>query len=169
MRKLDVSEPFLSFGKEASGLGLKKPVYIGGALLSSQAKDKLKNKGINVHNYSIPVDPENPSNEEIKKFIVKMKGLIDLPERTSWTFVSSPLPANEDPKISPPMYGRWHSKKRLVSNIGNDFGDPEWRASLHISLDNKPWLDKLKDDPPYGWLEELNLDPTNRAQWDLEP
>ena len=47
LRKLDVSEPFLSFGKEASGLGLKKPVYIGGALLSSQAKDKLKNKGIN--------------------------------------------------------------------------------------------------------------------------
>ena len=70
------------------------------------------------------------------------------------------------------MYGKWHANKRLVSKIGNDYKDPEWIASLVASLNInspewtekiKPELEKIKADTPYEWLEQLNLDPTNRV------
>jgi hypothetical protein len=173
LRKLDVSEPFLSIGKKT---GLKKPLYFGGALWSSEARKKYEEKKkIDIGSYSIPNDDsENPSPEEIKKFIMEMKSLVDLGERSSWTFVNDPSLANKDrdPIISPPMYGKWPANKRLISKISDDYNDPEWIATLIKSLDInspewfekiKPELEKIKADTPYEWLEQLNLDPTNRV------
>ena len=60
------------------------------------------------------------------------------------------------------MYGKWHSRKRLVSLISSNYQDPEWIASLGIQPPQE-WLEKLRMDQPYPWLEELNLDPTNRV------
>ena len=98
--KLDVSEPFLSIGEKA---GLKRPLFFGGVLWSSEARKKyLEKKKIDIHSYSIPNndsgnhDSENPSPEEIKKFIMEMKSLVDLGERSSWTFVNDPSLANKD-------------------------------------------------------------------------
>jgi hypothetical protein len=162
LRKLDVSEPFLSVGKEK---GFEKPLYFGGVLCSPRAKELITNKKINVRTLSIPgSDPENPSPEEIKDFIMEMKELIDLGERLTWSFAESPSFSNEcnDPIISPPMYGKWLANKKLISKISNDNKDPEWIASLTLDP-SKDWLEKLRRDPQFEWIEQLNLDPTNRA------
>src|SRR5215217_53991 len=97
---------------------------------------------------------------------MEMKELIDLGERLTWSFAESASFANEcnDPIISPPLYGKWHSNKKLVSKIGNDKNDPAWLASLTIDPDpSKDWLKNFREDPPFEWLEQLNLDPTNRT------
>jgi hypothetical protein len=170
LQKLDVSEPFLSVDKD---IGFKKPLFFGGVLWSPlAAKDFAKRRKIEVRGYFIgpdpespgeALDPDNPSNQEIKEFIMEMKEIIDLGERLSWSFVKKSLVSNEvkDPIISPPMYGKWHARKRLVSKISNDNKDPLWIQSLE--LDPHPDWDKIRNDHPYQWLEELNLDPTNRA------
>ena len=170
LQKLDVSEPFLSVDKD---IGFEKPLFFGGVLWSPlAAKEFAKRKKINVRRYFIGPDPENPSgevpdqenpaNQEIKEFIMEMKDIIDLGERLSWSFVKRPLVSNEvkDPIISPPMYGKWHARKRLVSKISNNNTDPLWIKS--VDLDPHPDWDKIRNDHPYEWLEELNLDPTNR-------
>jgi hypothetical protein len=166
--KLDVSKPFTSVGRE---FGLQKPLFFGGVLWSPLAKRLASSKKIDVHNYVIPSsDPEDPSPQEIKNFIMKMKELIDLGESLSWSFVKSPI-SSEDPIISPPMYGKWHAMKKLISKIGADNQDPDWIKDLvnnpmltveeRIQLVRE--LNKIKNDSPYPWLEELNLDPDNRA------
>ena len=173
LQKLDVSEPFLSvdIGKDT---GFNKPLFFGGVLWSPlAAKEFAERKKIDVRRYFIgpdpespsgeAPDPESPSREEIKEFIMEMKDLVDLGERLSWSFVKGPFGSNElkDPIISPPMYGKWHARKRLVSKISNDNKDPLWIQSLDLDLHHPDW-EKIRNDHPYEWLEELNLDPTNR-------
>ncbi|HTH21210.1 MAG TPA: hypothetical protein VL854_03250, partial [Nitrososphaeraceae archaeon] len=148
-----ISKPFLSIGDD---LGIQNPVLFGGVLWSPLAKKIAIEKKIDVH---------NPSPDEIKRLIAKIKELVDLPEKLSWSQLASLSllsSSNTVPIISPPMYGKWHARKRLVSLISSDYKDPEWIASLGI---NPPqdWLEELRTNPPYLWLEELNLDPSNRA------
>ncbi len=163
IKKLDVSEAFLSVG---SKIGFKKPLFFGGALWSEEAKEFVTTtKKIDVDEYRIVNrDEEDPSDEEIKEFIMKMKELVDLGERLSWSFAKSAHFSNEckDPVISPPMYGKWHARKRLISRISENFDDPSWIESLGLDRP-QDWLREFKEDPPYEWLEQLNLDPTNRV------
>jgi hypothetical protein len=155
--KLDISKPFLSMGQD---FGIENPLPFGGVLLSPLAKIKASENKIDVR---------NPLLEEIKSFIAKLKEIIDLPEKLSWSQIGLPsLSPSPDtiPIISPPLYGKWHARKRLISKISNDYKDPDWLASLITLLDITPpqeWLEELRNDPPYLWLEELNLDPTNRT------
>ena len=161
LQKLDVSQPFLSAGKEK---GLDKPLF-GGALCSQRAKELIASKKIDLQTYSIPgIDSDNPSPTQVKDFVMEMKELIDLGERLTWSFTEGASFANgfNDPIISPPMYGKWHSNKKLVSKIGNDKNDPTWLASLTLDT-SMDWLKNFRDDPPFKWLEQLNLDPTNRT------
>jgi hypothetical protein len=162
LRELDISKPFLSIG---SDLGIEKPVFFGGVLWSPLAKKMASEKRIDVH---------NPSPEEVKNLIEEMKKLLDLPEKLSWSYLStSSSSSNADPIISPPMYGKWHAQKRLVSLISDNYQDPKWIKDLvndtTLTTEERTLLlqqlDELKknDAPPYPWLEELNLDPTNRA------
>ena len=147
IKKLDVSDAFLSVSNKK--IGFKKPLFFGGALWSDLAKEFVKTrKKINIHTYRIEgPDPEeqNPSPEEIKEFIMEMKELVDLGERLTWSFVESPHFSNEceDPVISPPMYGKWHARKRLVSRINDSYDDPLWIKSLG-----------LEPEPPQLWLDD---------------
>jgi len=164
IKKLDVSEAFLSAG---SKIGFKKPLFFGGALWSEEAKKYVTtSKKIDLDQYRMvgSESEENPSKEEIKEFIMEMKKLVDLSERLTWSFAKSADFSNEckDPVISPPMYGKWHARKRLVSRISNNFDDPSWIKSLGLDRP-QDWLGEFKKDPPYKWLEQINLDPTNRV------
>jgi hypothetical protein len=166
IKKLDVSEAFLSISNNK--VGFDKPLFFGGALWSNLAKEFVRTrKKINIRTYRIEgPDPEeeNPSPEEIKEFIMEMKELVDLGERLTWSFVESPHFSNEceDPVISPPMYGKWHARKRLVSKISDNYEDPLWIKSLGLEPP-QGWLEEIRKDFPYEWLEQLNLDPTNRV------
>ncbi len=183
LRKLDVSKP-LEITADDDGdnqndddddgniFGISKPLSLGGVLWSTSAKEKADQTQIDVRNYSIPNDPDSPSPEEIRKFIMSLKEMLDSPERLTWSFV--PYTASdkkEDPSISVPIYGKWHAAKKIISKISNDNQDPEWIKNI---LDNNDLsdsqrqellklLDKLRDNSPFLWLEELNLDPKNRV------
>jgi len=168
-RKLDVSDSLLSVGSE---IGFNRSLFFGGALWSLLAEEfVLNNKKLNVHKYRIDSsatqpDPEDPSPEEIRGFIMEMKAVIDLGERLTWSFVNPANFTNEcqDPIISPPLYGKWHARKKLVSTISDDYKDPMWIKSLEIAPP-QALLDEIRKYSPNEnlWIEELNLDPTNRV------
>jgi hypothetical protein len=167
IKKLDVSEAFLSAG---SKIGFKKPLVFGGALWSALAENFVSTRRkINLKTYRIESpqpEEENPSPQEIKDFIMEMKELVDLGERLTWSFVGSPqLPSGStDPVISPPMYGKWHAGKKLVSNISDNYDDPRWVNLLDLPVPH-PLIEKVREYSPNEniWIEELNLDPTNRV------
>ena len=169
IKKLDVSDSLLSVGSE---VGFNRPLFFGGALWSLLAEEfVISSKKLNVHKYQIDSsatqpDPEDPSPEEIKEFIMKTKEIIDLGERLAWSFVKHPDFTNEcqDPIISPPLYGKWHARKKLVSNISDDYKDPLWVKSLELTPPQM-LLDEIRKYSPNEnlWIEELNLDPTNRV------
>jgi hypothetical protein len=172
LKKLDVSKAFLSL---INKMGFEKPLFFGGAIWSNLAKELVTTKKkINIHTYRIEGDDpqeENPSPDEIKEFIMEMKELVDLGERLTWSFVKGPVFSNEckDPIISPPMYGKWHARKKIVSNIivsniSDDYEDPLWIKSLGLDPPNA-LIDEIGKYSPNEsmWLEEINLDPTNRV------
>jgi len=169
IRKLDLSNSLLSVG---SNIGFNKPLFFGGALWSPLAEEfVMNNKKLDVHKYHIvgsekQPNPEDPSPDEVKQFIMKLKEIIDLSERLTWNFVKSPDFSDEcqDPIISPHLYGKWHARKKLLSNISDDYKDPLWVESLALDPP-QPLLDEIRKYSPNEnlWIEELNLDPTNRV------
>jgi len=189
LRELDVSRPLAIDNDNDNTFGILKPLSLGGVLWSKEAREKASEKQIDVHTYSIanPTDPENPSAEEIKRFIMNLKEILDFPEKLTWSFAhnddvtltwsfvhNDDIIANADPIISPPIYGKWHAKKQIISKISDDnHQDPQWIKAL-LENDNNvlseddiqellKLLNKLKENPPFPWLEELNLDPKNRV------
>ncbi len=141
---------------------LSKPLSLGGALWSKEAFEKRKQ--IDVFNYTV-TNPgsDSPTSDEIKALIIKERTYIDIDEKFRWN-IHNPRATAEDPIISLPKYGKWHAGKRLVTRITSDPQDYKWIDDLGTEY----WvpsdlLNKIRNDPPYPWFEQLNLDPANRA------
>ena len=154
---IDVSKPFPEIP------GLKDPLYMGSALWAPGAAQEYEK-------YKMIINDPNAKNE-IKKFLESLKEFLDLPEKLQWSFANTSN-KNNDPVITPPVYGKWHAANFLVSKISNDYRQPAWINEIFKSVTDLKdenmkkriidFLNKLKQNSPYPWLEELNLNPVNR-------
>jgi hypothetical protein len=168
LASLDVSKPFRSL----DGI-VTKPLVFGGVLWSDAAAKKYaQQEKINV---------QDPPPGEIANFISELKQLLDLPERMTWEFArnyaqndnNSANNSTADPIITPPIYGKWYANSQIISRISADYQDPNWiRDLVNISPPSdlvKEWnlmferIKKVRETPPPLWLEDLNLDPSNRV------
>ncbi|MHA2367119.1 MAG: hypothetical protein ACXAC7_24415, partial [Candidatus Hodarchaeales archaeon] len=134
---------------------LLKPISLGGALWSPAAFDNRKQ--INPTDYTITNPSANsPSSDEIKALITNLKEYLDLNEKYQWS-IHNP---GDDPIISLPKYGKWHSGNKLITKITDNPEDYQWLYDLSLNADK---LNFLELNPPYPWFEQLNLDPANRV------
>jgi len=138
---------------------ISRPISYSGALLSPAANNVRKQ--LNVRTFEITnTDSDESFTEELRDFINKLKKFLDIDELYRWHFVNNNQLDDNDPIISLPKYGRWQAAKNLVTRLTSESENPDWINELDIPRDIK---NSFKNDPPYLWFEDLNLDPANRA------
>jgi hypothetical protein len=160
LRKVDVSKPLPII------TGISKPLSLGGSLWSPAAENNYKNKE--------RIDVRAPRSEEIRILLMQLRELLDSNERRNW-IVSSDSEWT-DPLVVPPIYGKYHVEKPFISKISTDYQEPDWIrniVNMQPILSSDPvirsrsnyiieQIKKIRDNPPFLWLEELNLDISNR-------
>ena len=138
---------------------ISHPISYSGALLSPAANDIRKQ--LDVRTCEITnTDNDEQLTEELREFINELKRFLDIDELYKWNFVDNNALNDQDPIISLPKYGRWQAAKNLVTRITSESENPDWINELNIPRSIK---NNFKNDPPYLWFEDLNLDPANRA------
>ena len=153
---IDVTDPLPISDKKSHPVKLNEPLKMGSVLWSPAAAYAYKQ--------SKQIDVINPSPGSIRNFVMRLKELLDLKEKLLLSYVNKNRNIqNQDPVITPPIYGKWHSNKRIISRISSDYQEPDWIRELANTFPEiVTQIKDLKNDPPYLWLEELNLDPANR-------
>jgi len=115
-----------------------------------------------------PINVFDPGNdEELKTFLIQLQELLDLSESYTW-ITHNPSNPQQDPIVTPPLYGKWYSNRWLISKVTNDFQEPQWLHQRiqnlpHFGADAQKLLAKFIAEHECPWLNELNLDPVNRA------